>query len=436
MQQSSQLEDLLRAEAGEGMMESSGSFTISGKKALEKLAAFRLPRETAWVLKIVQAAVASGCSQLDIRQTRSATEFHFHGETGWSLAQVEAEFYRVESRSTPSLEHLRQGLWSACLRGMRPFTLTEPNLAEALFWTGKQLRRKPVRSQTHTTLTISHRSITDGRRFSLIPDAQGASRNAEVARELSAHAYTCCIPLRLDSRRLDNLLASPAHGLSSSTYPIEIGFLPAEVPPYGLPPGTLKGLPAGQGVDSSLKKLLRPPANPPSQTGLACLITAHVRRVGQGKVTVWQTYHERSLVFWVRDGVVVESTALKSATCCSLALFASAAELGADATGFGVVKNSDYYVRLKKLKESASSFLSQVELDPGSTIKEAHLKARRIGGAVMVGGLGLSLASLPHGLLLVAGGALNLAMAGRKEKEIVEQIRTGLGTLKQEWQCR
>ncbi|MFN8608233.1 MAG: hypothetical protein U0931_11925 [Vulcanimicrobiota bacterium] len=435
MNQSSELEELLRAEIGEGVRDSSGTFTISREKALEKLAAFRLPRESAWVLKIVQAAVASSCTQLDIRQTSSATEFHFGGEVGWTLEQVEEEFYRVEDLSEPSLECLKQGLWSVSLNGMRPFCLLLPNRADSLFWTGDQMLRRSSRSQSSTILTVSHRSMVEGRSFSLLPNYEGASRNAEIARELAEHAFTCSKPLRLDKRRLDALQNSPRHGLSASTYPIEIGFLKADVPVFPLPPGTLKGFIPQDNVDASMKKILRSQVSLPSRLGVAALVTAHLRKTQQNKNVIWQTFTDQSIVYWVRDGVVVDRSPVKSTNCCSLALFASAEGLSADATGFELIKDSAFRSRLNEVCQCGANFLREVELDGSGVLAEAHLLARVLGGALILGGIGLSFASLPHGLVLAASGAVSIAGAGRKEQELLEHLQTGLRSLQKDWQA-
>ncbi|MCW5871526.1 MAG: hypothetical protein KIS61_30010, partial [Candidatus Eremiobacteraeota bacterium] len=66
MSRPSELEEFLRAQVDEGAKDSSGQFTLSREKALEKLAAYQLQGGHAWVLKIVQAVVASGASQLAV----------------------------------------------------------------------------------------------------------------------------------------------------------------------------------------------------------------------------------------------------------------------------------------------------------------------------------------------------------------------------------
>lgn len=73
----SELERFLQEQVAQGVVDSSGSFSLSRAKALEKLAAFQLPRQTMWILKLVQAAVTSGAESLTIQQTSTDTELYF-----------------------------------------------------------------------------------------------------------------------------------------------------------------------------------------------------------------------------------------------------------------------------------------------------------------------------------------------------------------------
>lgn len=437
MGQSSELEDLLRAEIGEGVVESSGKFTISREKALEKLAAFRLASETSWVLKIVQAAVASRCSELDIRQTSTGTEFHFSGDTGWSLAQVEAEFYQVEALSEASLEHLKQGLWSVSLNGMRPFSLVAPGWAEGLLWTGDKMVRKAVRPVAKTVLTVSHRTMVEGRRFSLIPNFEAASRNAEIARELANSAFVSSKPLRLDNRRLDALQLCPVQGLSSSSYPIQLGFLKGELPALGLPPATVSGFTQPKEVDPSMRKLLQRQASVPSRLALACMVTAHVRKVSKDKSLVWQSYPESSLIYWVRAGVVVDrSRPVGTFSCCSLALFASAEGLTADATGFTLQKNDEFRGRERAVCRLGAEFLAEIPFSVSEVVESARRSGRMVGGLLALGGMGWTFVSPVHGVAITAVGVYKALKAGSDEIAIAAEIDSGLRDLQKDWKNR
>lgn len=434
MEQSSQLEALLRAEVGEAVKDSSGAFTISREKALEKLAAFRLPRDSAWTLKIVQAAVASGCSQLDIRQTGTATEFHLSGPTGWTLDQVESEFYRVESCSETSLEYLKHGLWSASLNSGRPFSLAAPDWPEALLWKGDRLLRKSVPPVRETVLTVSHRGIVEAPGASRLARYEGFSRN----RELAAHAFTCPRPLFLDKRRIDALQICDRHGLSGSSYPIQMGFIEAELPQLTIPAGTFSGFSHPREADSSMSKLLRGPASIPPRASLACVVSAHLRKTVKSNTARWETFVDESLIYWVRDGVVVDRTppTVKSSACCSLAIYASADKLASDASGLSLIQDEAFRQAEAEVSRLGALFLQEVQLDTSAMLAAAQARTRLIGGAMVAGGLGSSFLSLPHGLLLAVGGAATMLVAGKIEKVVIPELVDGLNELKNQWRTQ
>ena len=61
----------LEQQAGSGVKDSEGDFTVSHTNARKKLAKFALPRETAWVSKLVQAAVGWGMTRLQVGQSQN-----------------------------------------------------------------------------------------------------------------------------------------------------------------------------------------------------------------------------------------------------------------------------------------------------------------------------------------------------------------------------
>lgn len=74
------LDDLLADLRDDGVMESSGNFTLDPKKAEEKLRNFSFSSAFDYVLKIVQCAVASGAPRIDIEVNARTVEVVFDGE--------------------------------------------------------------------------------------------------------------------------------------------------------------------------------------------------------------------------------------------------------------------------------------------------------------------------------------------------------------------
>ena len=65
----------LGEQAGQGVKDSEGEFSISLEAARSKLARFALPRPNAWVLKLVQAAVGWQMTRIEITQYWKETRF-------------------------------------------------------------------------------------------------------------------------------------------------------------------------------------------------------------------------------------------------------------------------------------------------------------------------------------------------------------------------
>lgn len=108
----------------EGQRDSQGSFTIDHSKALEKLSARLFADANAYLLKIVQAAVASGSPAVELRRHRDRLEVHFCSQTFSSQAMGQLELLLLEplgSQSDRALAHFLRGLHAA--RARRPQAL-------------------------------------------------------------------------------------------------------------------------------------------------------------------------------------------------------------------------------------------------------------------------------------------------------------------------
>ena len=427
----SELEEFLRTQLDEGAKDSSGQFTISREKALEKLAAYQLQGGQSWVLKIIQAVVCSGAGELVVRQTGTDTEFHFAPPNPWGLAQFEEAFYDPEVSENRSLDHLKRGLWSVSIHNMRPFMLAVPGWSELLVWNGKSLQRGPTKDRPAALLAISHRTIYEGKGLPLLRNLEAASGNAAVLTELRDRAYTCSVPLKLDNRRMDALQASPTYGSSKTSFPIYLGFLPGELPELPIPPATFgEYRPIAPG-DATMSKIFHPQAHLPEKVGVACLITAHLREVQRGKVMVWETYSQPSSLFWVRDGVVVDWETLKNAVgCVSCALYVSAEGMTSDLTGLKLARNEAYQQRFQAAVDAFKPFLSQAEVSLEAMVESQKMSGRVAGGVLLVGALALGFMVPIWGLFLAGGALATMSQSGAAARALEVDLKRGLDQLK------
>lgn len=432
---SSPLEDLLLSQVGQARLDSSGSFTLAREKALEKMAAFQLPGPHSWVLKMVQAAVASGCSALQVSQTQRETQLRFRGNPGWNVAEVEEAFFNPEAESRPGLGHLKQGLWSVGLQSTRAFYLTGDNWDEALFWNGVSLSRQPAVRSQGSVLAVSHRTYEERTAWLVARELEAARYNAEFMLELCGRAFTCPIPLTLDGRRFDALQSCPHHGLSPRSYPLQIGFIEGSLPELAVPKATLGGFHRDPLLAHDMEKLVAHCKSIPSRCALMGMVTAHVERVNERQCQGWRSYRHASWIYWVRDGVVVDVRGfILPEGCVSFGLVASAQDLSLDVSGFSLLVDDRYRQRVKEICRLAQPFLQEASVRAEPVREEAAKGSRRTGVALLAGGLGLFLLEPVSGSCLSLAGLFQ-AVTGRTEGlDVLGDLERDLGKLQASWE--
>jgi len=106
------VDDLLGRYLAEGRAESSGTFTLDPRKALERLAQFQLPGQYHWILKVVQSLHLSGANSIKIDAgvhkvvvTSDVVPRGFD-----SIDDLLAQLLADRDHSNPALRHLAAGL--------------------------------------------------------------------------------------------------------------------------------------------------------------------------------------------------------------------------------------------------------------------------------------------------------------------------------------
>ena len=89
----------------EGELDSSGQFTLDWARALEKLGRYQNDAAGFWVVKFLQAAVASGARLLDIRQTARNTALSFRPRL--AARDIVAALQSLEPSPLPALAHMQ-----------------------------------------------------------------------------------------------------------------------------------------------------------------------------------------------------------------------------------------------------------------------------------------------------------------------------------------
>jgi hypothetical protein len=447
----SELESFLKEQTDVGAPIGEGRFTLAREEALRKIAAFQLAFANAWVLKLVQSAVATR-SQAPIKVDLASRELRFHFSlSGLSLDQVEAAFHDPEPSSNLALRHLLSGLWSVGLKEGWPFQLRLGEWEESLVWNGKALSRLPVtRPVSDAVLTVAFVKQDAGVLNWVKQVSLAGRRNADLSATFQDLCYTCPVPLTVDGRRLDSLYHCPSHCPTVRDHLITLGFAhypdPAELK---IPPGTfeMKPIPKGvqsfwtldtshpkdsAGLDKVSKKVLK--KTPRVE---ACpapfLLIAHRGYFAKGRSPGWGDRAEASIAYWVRDGVIVDQEVFESSNSVSLAVFLSAEGLKADMSSFSLADEGARFRRLDLARRGVAESLESLPILDESlveTLDESKLKSRILAGGMMVAGAaGLwVLPVLGAGVMGQAGYVL--AVAGTSQKRSNEKLRTSIDYLK------
>ena len=112
---SGNLDQYLASEAAQGLMIDQGEFSLDPEKALEKLSLFSLPEPGLWVVKMVQAAVASGAPEIRFIFDRRMVTVKFQPAETWDAEELLAQLLTGQSPKEPSKRHLFSGILGAAL---------------------------------------------------------------------------------------------------------------------------------------------------------------------------------------------------------------------------------------------------------------------------------------------------------------------------------
>ncbi len=118
-----------------GQYDSIGSFTISGQKALEKLAKHTLVEHSQWILKMVQGAVAGSATKLEIKQLRQGTQIDFHFPQAPDCEHFQRGILDPRFEAEPAVRELILGLRVLLLKQQ---LILEWDHGTALVWNGAQ----------------------------------------------------------------------------------------------------------------------------------------------------------------------------------------------------------------------------------------------------------------------------------------------------------
>lgn len=327
------LETYLEQHRTEGESQGTGDFTVEHQKAARKMARFALPRRTAWVCKLVQAAVGWKINQLTINQGKTYTVFHFDWPNPTDLPTEKDIVGTMVSGmlgDSSALASLCTGLRAAVEQADLSFLLVlrddeinpKPIYAGIYFSElSESARLSPAFGhRLGMTITIAHLPATE-------PYKNAKARRyhqAAVTQELDAYCFMSPVPIVLDGRRIDGPINSSLFAGTESFRPLFTGGTPTD-------DGRLFHLPEGfqerrMSVYTHPRRARRD-YNGEEDFRAALLLGCKL----------YGSRSRQCVLNWVRQGVVVDSTTLDLTTSVlTCDLYLNGDGLDTDLTGFKI----------------------------------------------------------------------------------------------------
>lgn len=318
-----------------------GEFTLSLSEALRKLSEATLPSPEDWILKLVQAAVASGADEFVVKLLTWHTEVRFAPPSDWTGERVLAAMGDPRGSGDAALDHLVIGLRALAVQAKRPFRLNFGHEGRSLVWDGDKAWVEESAFHPYFFLKADH----IGSKLRRSPQAK---KNLALLEKLAVEARCCPLALEVDGRRLDALMDQGPEG--NQFIPLFCG----EVEGGGLPDLPLPLTPVRQPGHALARicNLLQRDFPIIAATGLKATIAF--------SVVDHAIRPQPSQCHWIRDGVIVDSSRLPLPTSrVHLVCFASAVGMETDLSGFSLREN-EKQERLKIILENLGPVVEEL----------------------------------------------------------------------------
>lgn len=400
------IEAFLSSQAEGGRLDSGGSFTVSGERALRKLSSFQLPRSSAWVLKMVQGGVEGGASGIWFTHGAKSCRVAFKDGALGSLEELWEAWLSPAPVVNPAQRNFLIGLRTVAIGRKRPVLVGARTKSDGLrffFWSGERL--EPIQAASRSILTgmkLGWPELGETVFFvgaSPLGSLEGAvnkkgihDATASEFLELARYGVSCPVPLWVDSRSLNHFglddVSMTREGLAFSACP----YHPEK---QDWPPLKLPSLEQEAAVAWTLMYSQQP---------------------------------EPSKISWVRRGVVCEEeTLLGSFTRFQVRIFCSVDDLETDLTALQV-KFPSRKERRERTVQAVQRFCSEIEEGspvPARIEEKRGSAFRKWGGAVcfVIGGALFAPATSGYSLLAGIGGALGMSLRSNRSSAKLEGLQ-------------
>lgn len=382
------MDELLSSARVDGQFDSEGSFTIASEAARGKLAAFQLPRPSAWVLKILQGAQLLGCSRMSISQATTITTFALRLSEPPDLDMLHASLLSLELNPKTGLDHLAVGLRAVGFGDSRWFrvTLDEGNDQYVLSWDGKEVCRTHTPGWwkfQHSRFRIEVDFPKNDPRVYFMGQSRMKGRAADEYLEVTRRGYTCAYPIFYDGRLISGLASVGSSHSSLKTVNLGLTWCPSESTEQSL------------SMPDEICRNLSSPRIPffrketefihvwgdNNTRELGAFFTLKYSRERAKQETIYQDIPipQSSALVWVRDGVICERWTVKDIKHpMSFELHLSANNLPTDISGLSLKDGPERQERVSEGVRYLKDSLPALELE----INTVSRRGKFIGGAI------------------------------------------------------
>lgn len=353
----------LESQQEQGTFSSEGSFSLKRERSWQKLGAFQLPFPEAWVLKLVQCAVALGAEEVHVAQTWRESRFSFIGGREITPEDVEIAVFEMPEYLPRALLTLGTAVRALGKGSHHPFCLCYPGgVGQA--WTGKRFVNRPLslRGEAQFSIVVSHFEIGAGVSdiWSLSGDAL-RDKMLRISGTLSGQCYAAPARIYLDGRQLNGPQNDPVFGLTTSVRPLAlVERRHDDLPTFSFPvsramevcassdlqirSGFGESLGKGEVLDQSLLLLM------------SAFLESEEHKPLAGQLRKRDQHAE---LLWIVDGVVAQRERLSWKGPVSFAVLVSGDGLETDLTGLALRESEAYLQRRQSALEEISGTIFQ-----------------------------------------------------------------------------
>ena len=337
----------LQQQQKEGAFASEGAFSLKQERSWEKLGAFQLPFAEAWVLKLIQGAVALGAEEIRVSQTWRESEFVFEGGREITPEDVEAAVFETPEYLPPGLKTLGIAVRALGKGSKHPFCLGfKGGVGQA--WTGKKFVSRKLGLRENFSVVVSHfefgSSILD---MWSLPGDELRRKMVAISHTLTGQCYPCPARLLLDGRQLNGPHNDPVFGMTTLVRPLAtMGVRSEELPVFPMVVGRELGVCkiSDLQIESGFDRF-----DVGSRVEHSALLVVSAFLENERQIGRLRNRPQFAELLWVVDGVVTQRERLEWKGPVSFALLVSAADLETDLTGLALRETDSYLQRRERV---------------------------------------------------------------------------------------